>query len=479
MASVGSQKTGRKRTGTLETHGAHADGSPRYRYRVRLADGAKSERFDVPHGLNEGQSRAFVASIQAQEDAHGLLLAKKREAAKGAAANAGEAFEGETADTWHARFMVSRIGLVATSAHTHSKSNWAKWISPHLGKKPMVTITRDDIEVVRDGLDAAVAAFHAQGRGPDRLMPKSAQNIWAVVTTAFKSACQAKRASGLRVREDNPCFNVLAPTNGASRRKAWIYPNEFLQLVSCVDIPAAWRELYALACYLYLRPGELYELRVRDVDLDGEVVAVSRAWDWDDENAKAPKTENGIREVPIHPGLLPMLTRMIDGKALDAKVVPIFEQVSVHRIAELLRSHLALAGVNHPRLLDNTSTHMPIGFRSWRDTGITWAAIEGVSLQTLQRRAGRDDPKTTSGYVKEAEDRPKLRGRTFPMLPADPVWPNVRPSEAPIYRESSRESGGGVGNRTPVRKSLNIVSTCVAEYLYRPSSRHSASSPSG
>lgn len=122
---------------------------------------------------------------------------------------------------------------------------------------------------------------------------------------------------------------------------------------------------------------------------------------------------------------------------------------------------------------------MPIGFRSWRDTGITWAAIEGVSLQTLQRRAGHDDPKTTSGYVKEAEDRPKLRGRTFPMLPADLVWPSVRPSEVAIIRENRREMSGGVGNRTPVRKSLNIVSTCVAEYLYRPSSRHSASSPSG
>jgi hypothetical protein len=184
------------------------------------------------------------------------------------------------------------------------------------------------------------------------------------------------------------------------------------------------------------------------VDLDGEVVAVSRAWDWNDDEPKAPKTANGIREVPIHSGLLPLLTRLVDGKPLDAKVVPIFEQTSVHRAAELMRSHLALAGVNHPRLLDNTSTHMPIGFRSWRDTGITWSAIEGVSLQTLQRRAGHDDPKTTSGYVKEAEDRPKLRGQVFPTLPADLVWPNVQPSEAPIHRENSRESGGGVGNRT-------------------------------
>jgi hypothetical protein len=56
---------------------------------------------------------------------------------------------------------------------------------------------------------------------------------------------------------------------------------------------------------------------------------------------------------------------------------------------------------------------MPIGFRSWRDTGITWDAIEGVDVAKLQRRAGHDDIATTLAYVKE----PRTAQAPRPRLP--------------------------------------------------------------
>ena len=98
MGSVGTGKGGRKRRGSLEPSGTHADGSTRFRFRVRLADGSKSERFDVEHGLDVDQARAFVAGMQAQEDAHGLLLAKKRDAERGEAAKRREPHDAETWD---------------------------------------------------------------------------------------------------------------------------------------------------------------------------------------------------------------------------------------------------------------------------------------------------------------------------------------------------------------------------------------------
>ena len=97
-----------------------------------------------------------------------------------------------------------------------------------------------------------------------------------------------------------------------------------------------WRELY-----LYLRPGELYELRWKDVDLDLEIVSISRAFDWEDREVKPPKTQNGIRDVPIPFGLLPLLTRMLREKAslsptgdkqwLEEKVVPIMSVTGENR----------------------------------------------------------------------------------------------------------------------------------------------------
>jgi hypothetical protein len=58
--------------------------------------------------------------------------------------------------------------------------------------------------------------------------------------------------------------------NGESRRKTWIYPSEFLQLVACGDV-REWRLLCVPSS------GELFALRWEDVDLDAEAVAVLRA----------------------------------------------------------------------------------------------------------------------------------------------------------------------------------------------------------
>ena len=60
---------------------------------------------------------------------------------------------------------------------------------------------------------------------------------------------------------------------------------------------------------------------------------------------------------------------------------------------------------------------MQINFRSWRDTGITWLALEGVDAAKMQRRAGHESISTTLGYVKMAEDLTRSIGQPFPPLP--------------------------------------------------------------
>jgi hypothetical protein len=62
-----------------------------------------------------------------------------------------------------------------------------------------------------------------------------------------------------------------------------------------------------------------------------------------------------------------------------------------------MRAHLRTAGVTHPRVFTDDATQMPIGFRSWRDTGITWLALASVDVIKMQRRAGHDTIQTTMG----------------------------------------------------------------------------------
>jgi hypothetical protein len=68
---------------------------------------------------------------------------------------------------------------------------------------------------------------------------------------------------------------------------------------------------------------------------------------------------------------------------------------------------------------------MHVGFRSWRDTGITWLALAGVDLATIRRRAGHDDVATSDGYVKAAEDVTGSIGEPFPPLLACLVAPEA------------------------------------------------------
>jgi hypothetical protein len=138
-----------------------------------------------------------------------------------------------------------------------------------------------------------------------------------------------------------------------------------------------------------------------------------------------PKTRNGVRDVPIHPNLVPLLRRLVEGRQAAALLTPLVSQRREFERARSLRAHLALAKVTRPRLTENTATTMHVGFRSWRDTGITWLALAGVDVAKMQRRAGHDDIKTTMGYVKTAEDVAGLIGEPFPPLPACRLSPDA------------------------------------------------------
>lgn len=192
-----------RRRGTFEVAGFWPDGTARFRFRLRLADGTKTERFDVTKGLNEKQARAQVQVWQAEEDLkHGLLEAK-REKVRKRAAREGVACEGESADAWFKRYLPT---LDCGESHRRiTGHNWTKWIAPILGPKPMQTLTRDDVEDVRDALDRALDG--------GQIRPGTARNVWSTLTGALKAAC-ASRDRSLRVHSSPLHFGILLRSAG-------------------------------------------------------------------------------------------------------------------------------------------------------------------------------------------------------------------------------------------------------------------------
>lgn len=371
------------RTGTVVS--LRKGGRTLWAARILLKDGTRKQ-IRCAVGATRESAEKDAARWQLREDTtNEQYLDKQRKA--------GAPVDGESANDWHERFLDSRKGVI--SGIRDARWTWGKWISPTIGTTPMAAVTSVQIETIRDLLDTSLKT------GAIRAM--TARNCWSILTTAFK-ACVGSKQRDLRVRSDNPCTGVEAPERGESRRKCWLYPSEVAKLLACEDVPREFRELYAVSAYLYLRPGELHELRFLDLDLTTGHVHIARAYEWEGAEVGEPKTRNGIRTIPIPATLMPLLERMRVGASDDALVVPAMQKAGKREAATILRKHLALAGVTHPRLLRDDDTFMPVGFRSFRDSGITWLALEGVDLAKIKLRAGHDDIETSMGYVKAAED---------------------------------------------------------------------------
>lgn len=121
-----------------------ADGTVRWFLWIRRPRPERDEFIDVD-GIS-GTSEKDRAAVEA-------FAKPYRDALKGGHSDA------ETCDQWYDRFIKSRMGKVSTASTDHQQ--WLKWISPHLGKKPIAGISADEIETVRDALTEAIEAWEA------------------------------------------------------------------------------------------------------------------------------------------------------------------------------------------------------------------------------------------------------------------------------------------------------------------------------
>jgi integrase len=321
----------------------------------------------------------------------------------------------ETCNAWHLRYL-AHCTTKGLSTVGDKSGRWRKWIAPRIGEKAMATVTREDVEDVRDALDDLILEYARKGPGRSRISAKTAQNAWNELTVSFAEAANSKRRE-LRILAANPALGVRPPERGCAKAKVYPYPSEFLKVASCADIPLPWRELHALAAYSYARPGELQVLEWSDVDLDDRKIRITRAWDYKNDRVKSTKTGEA-RTIPIEPNLLPLLACMRKRARGKGLVVPVLGEANDNKLAIIMRGHFARAGCDRPRLTMRSAAELRLRFRSWRDAGITWAIVRGDDLVKVQRRAGHRLIATTMRYIVEAENAGAAFGVPFPPLPA-------------------------------------------------------------
>lgn len=241
----------------------------------------------------------------------------------------------------------------------------------------------------------------------------------------FKDAHRSK-VLALRVRQDNPALGVSGPDEGVKKSKSYIFPSEFLAVLSCERVPIRWRRLFTVAVYTYARASELEALECEDIDLEHRLIHIHRAIGRSkDGKVKLTKTNNP-RRIPIEPALMPLLVTL-KREATGRRLLSMPPECD---LSGRLRQYLEWAGVERAELLANDATRKQMMLHDLRATGITWMAIPGDEPIKIMRRAGHSSLSTTMGYVREAENLEHPIGEVFPALP----------SALPVSSEESSES---------------------------------------
>ena len=330
---------------------------------------------------------------------------------------------GETWNEWHPRYLEVHERLAKSTRDM--KGTAAKWVGARLGTSPMAAIRREQIVAVRDALTRAVLA--------GEITAKRAMNIWSdIVIAPFSRAFtdDDPRYSTVRIgpASANPTAGVKPPVTKEQldedrRERQPMYPHEFVRLLETAAIPIAARRIYVVATYLYVRPQELYALRWTDVDWTAREVRIRRKLDVrTGEEKPGTKSDAGVREVPIHEHLMPLLEAMHREAGSDAeRIVPLIGAARLfERFADQTRRHLKLAGIDRAELVEGSADLMPFDFRSWRTTGCTWLAMLGTDSYVIALQAGHKSPDTTWGsYIKRGPDLRQRYGEPFPPVPAE------------------------------------------------------------
>lgn len=361
---------------------------------VTLADGTRKRLPPFPKGTSEAMARERTAALQERIDRDGLVARPKPKRRRVAPVDPNAPW----VTLWLA--MRARRGLTAVR---ENESHWRMHIEPVLGVKHIKAWTPEDLRALVTSLDGKIEA--------GALSWKTARNVWATATRMCRDAVNAKD-DAVRVRSDNPALGLEGPERGATRGRQFLYPAEALAFVGCAEVPLLWRVVLAVACYTYLRAGELKELRWTDVDLEHGILHVRRARSRVTGDAKSTKGRR-VRDVPIELALRPLLEAWRQHTGDGERVFP--DLPSDRDLARGLRRWLKRAGVDRPLYQD---AHVnAIRFHDLRATGITWQAVRGDSAALIRARAGHEDQTTSDQYVRLVEDLRGGFGAPFPALP--------------------------------------------------------------
>ncbi len=266
---------------------------PSGRYRARYADpdgretpGGEPLRYNAPH------------TFESKDDAQAWLVDERRmitagswtpPSARRAGTLAAPVTVGEYAPRWLASRKVKGRPL-AERTRDHYEDLLDRFILPTFANVGLKDVTP---EAVAEWYDTAADT------------PTYQAHAYSLLRAIMRTAADPTKNSGAALIPFNPCGISGGGSSGNKRR---VRPATAQQVASIVAaMPERHRLMVLLADGCALRFGELAELRHWDIDLVQGVIRVRRGVVRSRSAgviAKAPKSEAGIRDVPIPPDII-------------------------------------------------------------------------------------------------------------------------------------------------------------------------------
>jgi len=278
----------------------------------------------------------------------------------------------EYADWWEKNVQSTHQPSSANSSHYILK----KHLRPRFGDFPLDSITQESVQ-------EWIADLHGEGK----LKPRSIKNVWKVLRLILGKK---------RVKD----WTIRLPKN-SKKEQRWFTVQEMERIID-----AAWGQykyLFRLARATGMRSGELFGLRVEDLDLEKAIIHVRRSTSRLLE--VTPKTEAGRRDVDIDTETVRMLNEHLG----DRKAGLVFPS---RNNTPLVNRNI---NVNVLRVICRRLEIPNGGMHAFRHGRISELQAKGVPGDLIIRWVGHVNLKITSLYTHFSEE---FRRETIARLEA-------------------------------------------------------------
>ena len=332
-----------------------------------------------------GDARAALA-IARSDLARGIFvpptLVRAQRADAEVAERAAQVTVAEWAEDWLARLADAGRSPATLTSY---RSTLRVHVLPTLGERPIVGVTRDEVDELVDAVRTR--------RGP-------VDNVVRTLRALFLAAVAAGRIPESPVKvtlakkaahDDEPLDDAQVAT-----------PTEVQRLAAAM--PAELRLAVLLAAWCALRLGEVLGLQRRDVEgLDDPataVVHVRRQWaSKTSPPAYTPPKRGSRRDLAIPASLVPLIVAHIEEHVARDAEAPLFPSSRDRR--------RPVAHTSFDRAWRDARAEVRPGFRfhDLRHTGLTAYARQGATLRELQARGGHRDVAAALRYQHATAER--------------------------------------------------------------------------